>query len=102
MDRLLRMHETPLEAFDLNLLTTLDVLLEERSVSRAAARVGITQSAMSRALGRLRDALGDPLLVPSGRGLQPTPRALAVAGPLREVLADVRRVLAPEIGRAHV
>lgn len=92
------MRETPLEGFDLNLLTTLDVLLEERSVSRAAARMGITQSAMSRSLGRLRDALGDPLLVPAGRGLQPTPRAIAIAGPLREVLADVRtRVLAPMV-----
>lgn len=92
------MHQTPLQQFDLNLLTTLDVLLEERSVSRAAVRMGLTQSAMSRALGRLRDALGDPLLVPAGRGLERTPRAEAIAGPLREVLADVRtRVLAPAV-----
>lgn len=92
------MHTTPLSEFDLNLLTTLDVLLEERSVSRAAARMGITQSAMSRALGRLREALADPLLVPAGRGLQATPRAEALAGPLREVLADIRtRVLAPSV-----
>ncbi|HNC94803.1 MAG TPA: LysR family transcriptional regulator [Myxococcota bacterium] len=90
------MQQTPLDHFDLNLLRTLNVLLEERSVSRAAARVGITQSAMSRALGRLREGLGDPLLVPAGRGLQPTSRALALAGPLREILADVRiRVLSP-------
>lgn len=53
---------------------------------------------MSRALGRLRHALGDPLLIPAGRGLQPTPRAEAIAGPLREVLADVHtRVLAPAL-----
>jgi DNA-binding transcriptional LysR family regulator len=96
MIRITGMHQTPPQAFDLNLLTTLDVLLEERSVSRAAQRLGITQSAMSRALGRLREALKDPLLVPAGRGLQPTPRAEAIAGPLREVLADLRtRVLAP-------
>lgn len=92
------MRRTPLYTFDLNLLTALDVLLDERSVSRAARRLGLTQSATSRALGRLRDALDDPLLVPAGRGLQPTPRAEAIAGPLREVLADIRtRVVAPTI-----
>jgi DNA-binding transcriptional LysR family regulator len=92
------MRATPLQTFDLNLLVTLDVLIEERNVSRAAARLGLTQSAMSRALGRLRAALGDPLLVPARRGLEPTPRAIALAGPLREILADVRtQVLAPAV-----
>ena len=63
---------------DLNLLVALDALLRERSVTRAALRVGLTQPSMSRALGRLRAMLGDALLVRSGRGLVPTPRALAL------------------------
>src|SRR5436309_3537754 len=63
---------------DLNLLVTLDVLLAEGSVARAAKRLRLSPSAMSRALGRLREATGDPLLVRAGRGLVPTPRALAV------------------------
>lgn len=70
---------------DLNLLITLDVLLAEGSVARAARRLRLSPSAMSRALARLRETTGDPLLVRAGRGLVPTPRALAlrdqVAGP---------------------
>ena len=72
---------------DLNLLVTLDVLLEEGSVARAAERLGLSPSAMSRALARLRRTTGDPLLVRAGRGLVPTPRALALrseVGPLVE------------------
>src|SRR4026209_2358393 len=61
---------------DLNLLVTLDVLLAEGSVARAAQRLGLSPSAMSRALARLRETTGDPLLVRAGRGLVPTPRAL--------------------------
>ncbi|MBL9215837.1 MAG: LysR family transcriptional regulator [Opitutaceae bacterium] len=60
---------------DLNLLVTLDVLLEEGSVARAAERLRLSPSAMSRSLARLREATGDPLLVRAGRGLVPTPRA---------------------------
>ena len=60
---------------DLNLLVTLDVLLSEGSVVRAAQRLQLSASAMSRALARLREATGDPLLVRAGRGLVPTPRA---------------------------
>jgi DNA-binding transcriptional LysR family regulator len=67
-----------LYGLDLNLLLALDALLAERSVTRAARRVGLTQPAMSRALGRLRAALGDALLVRSGRGLVATPRAEAL------------------------
>ncbi len=70
---------------DLNLLVTLDVLLAEGSVARAAQRLRLSPSAMSRALARLRDATGDPLLVRAGRGLVPTPRALELrelVGPL--------------------
>ena len=61
---------------DLNLLVTLDVLLAEGSVARAAQRLRLSSSAMSRALARLRETTGDPLLVRAGRGLVPTPRAL--------------------------
>ncbi|MCG8922532.1 LysR family transcriptional regulator [Lentzea sp. CC55] len=61
---------------DLNLLVTLDVLLEEGSVTLAGRRLALSSSAMSRALARLRRATGDPLLVKAGRGLVPTPRAL--------------------------
>ncbi|MCL9657589.1 LysR family transcriptional regulator [Pseudomonas protegens] len=72
---------------DLNLLLTLDVLLSEGSVARAALRLNLSPSAMSRALSRLRHATGDPLLVRAGRGLVPTPRALELrqqVGPLVE------------------
>ena len=61
---------------DLNLLVTLNVLLAEGSVARAAQRLRLSPSAMSRALARLRETTGDPLLVRAGRGLVPTPRAL--------------------------
>ena len=65
---------------DLNLLVTLDVLLAEGSVARAAKRLRLSPSAMSRALARLREATGDPLLVRAGRGLVPSPRAQPFAG----------------------
>ena len=61
---------------DLNLLITLTVLLDECNVARAAQRLGLSPSAMSRALARLRETMADPLLVRAGRGLVPTPRAL--------------------------
>jgi DNA-binding transcriptional LysR family regulator len=83
-----------IERIDLNLLTALDALLAERHVSRAAARLGITQPATSRALARLRAALGDPLLVRTGRGMRPTPRALALAAPLHRLLGELDDVVA--------
>lgn len=83
-----------LDAMDLNLLKALDVLLEERNVTRAARRSGLTQPAMSRALGRLRDALGDPLLVRSGRGLAVTARAEALRPRLHEALSQLDAVVA--------
>jgi DNA-binding transcriptional LysR family regulator len=78
---------------DLNLLRTLDVLLAERSVSRAAHRLHRSQPAVSHALRKLREHLGDPLLVRQGRGLVPTPRAQALAEPLHALLAELERVL---------
>lgn len=79
---------------DLNLLVTLDVLLEEGSVARAAKRLRLSPSAMSRALSRLREATGDPLLVRAGRGLVPTPRATELrerVGPLVQRGIEVLR-----------
>ena len=66
--------------YDLNLIIALDALFEERSVTRAAARVGITQSAMSQALRRLRAALKDDLFIRTSAGIEPTNAALALAG----------------------
>ena len=80
---------------DLNLLLTLDVLLAEASVARAARRLSLSPSAMSRALARLREATGDPLLVRAGRGLVPTPRALELAGRVGGLVREAQAVLSP-------
>lgn len=80
---------------DLNLLVTLDVLLNEGSVARAAQRLRLSPSAMSRALARLRQATGDPLLVRAGRGLVPTPRALELRGRVGQIVQDGEAVLRP-------
>jgi DNA-binding transcriptional LysR family regulator len=80
---------------DLNLLITLDVLLSEGSVARAAQRLRLSPSAMSRALARLREATGDPLLVRAGRGLVPTPRALELRERVGRLVQDGRAVLRP-------
>ena len=80
---------------DLNLLVTLDVLLAEGSVARAAQRLRLSPSAMSRALARLREATGDPLLVRAGRGLVPTPRALELRERVAQLVHDGNAVLRP-------
>lgn len=80
---------------DLNLLVTLDVLLAEGSVARAARRLRLSPSAMSRALARLRVATGDPLLVRAGRKLVPTPRALELRPRVGPLLQEVEAVLRP-------
>jgi DNA-binding transcriptional LysR family regulator len=80
---------------DLNLLVTLDVLLAEGSVARAAKRLRLSPSAMSRALARLRETTGDPLLVRAGRGLVPTPRALALRERVGQLVQDGEAVLRP-------
>jgi DNA-binding transcriptional LysR family regulator len=80
---------------DLNLLVTLDVLLAEGSVARAAQRLRLSPSAMSRALARLRETTGDPLLVRAGRGLVPTPRALALRERVHQLVQDAEAVLRP-------
>jgi DNA-binding transcriptional LysR family regulator len=80
---------------DLNLLVTLDVLLTEGSVARAAQRLRLSPSAMSRALARLRETTGDPLLVRAGRGLVPTPRALELRERVGQLVHDAEAVLRP-------
>jgi DNA-binding transcriptional LysR family regulator len=80
---------------DLNLLVTLDVLLAEGSVARAAQRLRLSPSAMSRALARLRATTGDPLLVRAGRGLVPTPRALELRARVGQLVEDGKAVLRP-------
>lgn len=80
---------------DLNLLVTLDVLLEEGSVARAAQRLRLSPSAMSRALARVRAATGDPLLVRAGRGLVPTPRAAELRGRVGQLVQEGEATLRP-------
>ena len=80
---------------DLNLLVTLDVLLAEGSVARAARRLRLSPSAMSRALARLRETTGDPLLVRAGRGLVPTPRAVELRERVSQLVQDGAMVLRP-------
>ncbi|AUX22272.1 LysR family transcriptional regulator [Sorangium cellulosum] len=81
---------------DLNLLITLDVLLAEGSVARAAQRLRLSPSAMSRALARLRETTGDPLLVRAGRRLVLTPRALALRERVHQLVEDAGAVLRPD------
>ena len=80
---------------DLNLLVTLDALLTEGNVARAARRLHLSPSAMSRALARLRETTGDPLLVRAGRGLVPTPRALELRERVSRLVLDTEEVLRP-------
>jgi DNA-binding transcriptional LysR family regulator len=82
-----------LHKVDLNLLISLQVLLEEKNVSRAAERLYITQPAMSKTLSRLRNLFGDPLFTRSSRGMQPTPRALDIAEGLDSILGDITTLL---------
>lgn len=90
-----------ISTLDLNLLKALNALLDERNVTRAAARLGLTQPAMSGMLVRLRNSFGDQLFVRAQRGIAPTERALALAQPVRQVLADIDALLqAPQFDPA--
>jgi DNA-binding transcriptional LysR family regulator len=80
---------------DLNLLVTLEVLLAEGSVAGAARRLGLSPSAMSRTLARLRETTGDPLLVRAGRGLVPTPRAAELRERVGQLVLDAEATLRP-------
>lgn len=85
-----------LVSLDLNLLVALDALLLEANVSRAAMRIGLSQPATSHALQRLRDILGDPLLVRVGARMELTPRAQALRAPLAQALDQVRGLFMPD------
>jgi DNA-binding transcriptional LysR family regulator len=89
------MREVNLRGLDLNLMVLLDHLIEHRNVTHAAAVANMSQPAMSRALGRLRALLGDPVLVRAANGLVPTPRALALRPALRRALAEIQGIVAP-------
>ncbi|CAM5499911.1 putative PCP degradation transcriptional activation protein [Streptomyces afghaniensis 772] len=89
------MRVTQSSGLDLNLLVALDVLLEEQSVGGAARRLHLSEPAMSRTLGRIRKALGDPVLVRAGRRMVPTPRALAVRAEVSAVVERARALFAP-------
>lgn len=87
-----------LARLNLNLLVTLDALLEERNVSRAATRLGVTQSAVSHALRQLREHFGDPILVRVRGGMAPTTRAKALAGPVRRGLLALDQAMDDQPG----
>ncbi|WID97822.1 LysR family transcriptional regulator [Bosea vestrisii] len=87
-----------LAAVDLNLLVAFEALMEERNVTRAGQRIGLAQPSMSSALTRLRALFGDELFIRTAAGMQPTARALALARPIGEALAQIRATLAPDTG----
>ena len=87
-----------LDNFDLNLLVAFSALLEERNVTKAARRLNVTQSAMSASLKRLREALGDPILLQHGKSMIPTSHALALAPDIATALGDLRRLIQPSAG----
>lgn len=87
---------------DMNLLSALDTLLAEGSVTGAAKRLGLSASAMSRTLARLRAATGDPLLVRAGRKLVPTPRAAEIRDQVHALARDVRAVLSAKSANVDI
>lgn len=86
-----------IRTLDLNLLKAFDALMDERSVTRAATRLALTQPAVSALLTRLRDSFADPLFVRTQRGVVPTLRAQALAAPIKRVLAEINALLQPEL-----
>src|SRR5271156_6795745 len=95
MGLMMAIDHTNLARLDLNLLVALDALLTEGSVTRAAGRVGIGQSAMSHNLARLRVLFGDELLTRVPEGMRPTPRALGLRDRVRQALSDIEALVAP-------
>jgi DNA-binding transcriptional LysR family regulator len=91
-----------MDSVDMNLLAALDALLAEGSVTGAARRLGLSSSAMSRTLARLRAATGDPLLVRAGRGLVPTPHATELRDRVHQLTREVRTALSPHASHLDV
>ena len=89
--------QSDIRLVDLNLLKALDALLDERNVTRAAERLALTQPAVSGMLTRLRECFDDPLFVRAQRGIVPTLRALELAAPVKQLLADVEAMLKPPV-----
>ncbi len=85
-------HKMNLQTIDLNLLLVFEALMEERGVTRAAKRVGLSQPAMSNALARLRRTFDDPLFVRTTEGMSPTPAAQSLIGPVRTALSQLRDI----------
>jgi DNA-binding transcriptional LysR family regulator len=96
IENMIYIHLMNLNSLDLNLLVALDALLLEGNVSRAAMRIGLSQPATSHALQRLRDLIGDPLMVRAGARMELTPRAQALRGPLAQALDQVRGLFIPD------
>ena len=82
---------------DLNLLRVFDAVFEDQNLLRAGKRLHLSQSAISHALARLREALQDELFIRTARGMEPTARALAMAAPLREALRSIHDTLGVEL-----
>lgn len=97
MKVIINMHQVDLSTVDLNLLKLFEALVRERSVTQAGLRLGLSQPAASRALGRLRKMLGDPLLVRGKLGLELTPRGEMLAGPVAKLLDDARGIVSPAV-----
>ncbi|KAF0813456.1 PCP degradation transcriptional activation protein [Andreprevotia sp. IGB-42] len=91
------MHQVDLSTVDLNLLKLFEALVRERSVTQAGLRLGLSQPAASRALGRLRTMLGDRLVVRGKLGLELTPRGEALADPVTRLLEDARSIVSPMV-----
>lgn len=91
------MNAANINVIDLNLLRVFDALLEEGNVTRAGGRLGLSQSAVSHALGRLRDVLGDELFVRSPHGVRPTPRALEIGPDIHAALAKLQSALSARV-----
>jgi DNA-binding transcriptional LysR family regulator len=87
-----------LKTVDLNLLVSFDAPVSERNVSRAAEKLGVTQSALSHALRRLRVTFGDPLLERGPRGMELTERALSLRQPVKTVLAEIQSIMSASKG----
>ncbi|WP_254451766.1 LysR family transcriptional regulator [Duganella vulcania] len=97
MKDIANMHQVDFSTIDLNLLKLFEALVRERSVTQAGLRLGLSQPAASRALGRLRTMLGDRLLVRGKLGLELTPRGEALAGPVSRLLDDARGIVSPAV-----
>jgi DNA-binding transcriptional LysR family regulator len=95
------MHKMNFRTFDLNLLRIFDALMQDRHVTRTSVRLALSQPAVSHALNRLRYQLDDELFLRGSDGLRPTPRALEIAGPIRQTLAELERTLDPGFDAAN-